>query len=409
MIKHATDIEVDGVGFRHLITTRHGNITARTAIHRTQLPKRLGGVRFVEHGSVEEVCHLAIGMSQKAAAAKVPIDGLKCLIECPDGVPGSVADRAALVAAHLRVARRIDGDIIFGPDMLAPEAVLSLVAEQPDLANNVTGLNRQHGGIDIDANALTAIGICEAISNSSAEPAQSRVAIQGFGAVGAELASLLHAGRFRITAVSNIRGAISCKNGLDIPAYHAAWRNLGDAWLLAATGRDIERIDDIHAILTLACDILVPAARTAVIAAECELAAIRNENPHVISAERLVDTGPPSVIAEAANYPLTENAEQLLQDAGTMILPDILINCGGMIGCWHEYDNRKALLGDESEYNRALDACRSRIQDVVAQNTHALLEAVDAGNYARDVAKASANGKELTRTSAPLSSLDRRP
>lgn len=101
MLDHASDAEIDGIGFRHLIMTYHGNITARTAIHTTNLPKRLGGVRFVPRGSIEEVAHLAIGMSEKAAAAEVPIDGLKCLIECLDGVPTAVSDRAALVAAHL--------------------------------------------------------------------------------------------------------------------------------------------------------------------------------------------------------------------------------------------------------------------------------------------------------------------
>lgn len=60
--------------------------------------------------------------------------------------------------------------------MLAPESVLSVVAEEPDLANHVTGLNRKHGGIDIDGNALTAIGVCEAISNACAKkPARARL------------------------------------------------------------------------------------------------------------------------------------------------------------------------------------------------------------------------------------------
>ncbi len=48
MTQHATDIEIGGVGFRHLITTQHGSVTARTAIHTTNMPKRQGGVRFVE-------------------------------------------------------------------------------------------------------------------------------------------------------------------------------------------------------------------------------------------------------------------------------------------------------------------------------------------------------------------------
>ncbi len=390
MSQHATDIEIGGVGFRHLITTQHGSVTARTAIHTTNMPKRQGGVRFVERGSVEEVGHLAIGMSEKAAAAEVPIDGLKCLIECPDGVPESVSERAALVVDHLRVASRIDPDIIFGPDMLAPESVLSLVAEEADLAGHVTGLTRERGGIDIDGNALTAIGVWEAISNTAAISGGRTVAIQGFGSVGAELAKLMFSDGYPVTAVSNKLGSIRCDSGLDITEYYANWRDIGDAWIDSADGPNVERIINIHAVLTVPCDILVPAARTAVIATEAELDRVADENPDVIAAEKLLAAGPPSVIAEAANYPLTERAEQLLQDAGTLILPDVLINCGGMIGCWYEYDNREALLGDESEYSRALDACQSRIRDIVRRNTQGLIKAVEAGQYARDVARAYA-------------------
>jgi len=388
-VEHATDVEIDGIGFRHLITSRHGNIIARTAIHTTNLPKRLGGVRFVDRGSVEEVAHLAVGMSEKAAAANVPIDGLKCLIECPDGVPGAMTDRAALIAAHLQIARRIDADIIFGPDMLAPESVLSLVSDAPELTNHVTGLDRAHGGIDIDGNALTAIGVCEAILNSCTTIAGRSVAVQGFGAVGAELAKLLVAEGYRITAVSNILGLIRCDAGLDVAEYHEAWRKAGDAWIRAVSSK-LERVCDIQAILTSTCDVLVPAARTAVIATEEELARVADENPDVIAVERLLDAGPPSVIAEAANYPLTERAEELLQDEGTLILPDVLINCGGMIGCWYEYENRQALLGDASEYNRSLDTCRARIRQVIGRNTKALIQAVAAGRYVRDVANSFA-------------------
>lgn len=390
MVDHATDIEIDGVGFRHLITSRHDSVTARTAIHTTDLPKRLGGVRFVEQGSAEEVGHLAMGMSQKAAAADVPIDGLKCLIECPDGVPPSATERAALIAAHLRLARQIDADIIFGPDMLAPECVLSLVADEPDLSGHVTGLDRQHGGIDIDGNALTAIGVFEAIVQSRGEIEEQTVAIQGFGAVGAELAKLLAAAGARVVAVSNKYGLTRRDSGLDVATCYDAWRRSGDSWLQPGANDRPQSADGAQSVLTIPCDILIPPARTAVIAAESELASVAPENPDVIAVERLLEAGAPTTIAEAANYPITERAERLLQDQGTKILPDVLINCGGMIGCWYEYDNRQALLGDRFEYERALDACYARIQEVIAKNTRSLVEKVHVGQYARDVAEAAA-------------------
>lgn len=387
---HASDVEIHGSGFRHLITSRHGSVTAWTAIHTTNHTKRLGGVRFAERGSVEEVAHLAIGMSEKAAAASVPIDGLKCLIECPDGVPDSFSERAALVSAHLRFARRIDADIIFGPDMLAAESVLSLVADEPDLANNVTGLDRKHGGIDIDGNGLTAIGVFEAVSKAYPGTGSPSVAIQGFGAVGAELARLMSADGYRIVAVSNRLGLLYRKTGLDTATCHARWKESGDAWIESASGDGAEPGVAGGSVLTIACDILVPAARTVVLAAADELQTVARENPEVIAVERLLDGGAPRLVAEAANHPLTERAEQLLQDAGTLILPDVLVNCGGMIGCWYEYENRTKLLGDEAAYDCALMACRSRIGEVVQRNTQAVIDGVSAGRNVRDIARAVA-------------------
>ena len=387
MIDHATDIEIGGVGFRHLITTRHGNVTARTAIHTTDMPKRQGGVRFVERGSVEEVAHLAIGMSEKAAAADVPIDGLKCLIECPDGVPASVSDRAALVVAHLRIARRIDSDIIFGPDMLAPESVLSKVAEELDLAENVTGLAREHGGIDIDGNGLTALGIFEAISIAFPQKRKTaQVSIQGFGAVGAELARMLPP-MYTVSAICNQYRLIRRDKGLDVSKCYAAWRELGDTWICSVGDHGVESNNEIDSILTLPCDILVPAARTTVIASTQELEDARKENPHVQAVELIVNAGPPAVIAEAANHPITETAERILEEEGSLILPDVLINCGGMIGCWFEYENRDMLLSDRLAYERSLGVCRSRIRDVVRRNTHAILDVRREGKYSRDAAR----------------------
>jgi glutamate dehydrogenase/leucine dehydrogenase len=389
MIDYATDIEIDGVGFRHLITTRHGNVTARTAVHTNDMPKRLGGVRFVERGSVEEVAHLALGMSGKAAAADVPIDGLKCLIQCPDGVPASVSERATLVAAHLRLARRIDPDIIFGPDMLAAESVLSRVADDPGLARHVTGLDRSHGGIDIDGNGLTARGILEAIVIACSGMTTPRVSIQGFGAVGAELARMLPKG-YVVSAICNQYGLIFNHRGLDVSRYYTAWRESGDSWIHSVTDQGVEQTDEIDSILSLPCDILVPAARTAVIACAEEIGYIREENPGVVAVERILDAGQPLMIAEAANFPVTEAAENLLEDTGTLILPDVLINCGGMIGCWHEYDNRSKLLADPSEYERSLEVCRSRIGEVVRRNTEAVLDGRRHGRHARDVARSCA-------------------
>lgn len=391
-MKHETEIEIGGTRFRHLITTIHGDVTIRTAIHTTRHPKRQGGVRFVEKGSVEEVAHLAIGMSEKAAAANVPIDGLKCLIECRSGVPESVSDRAALVAEHLRQAVSVDPDIVFGPDMLAPESVLSAVATEFGLEANVTGLTRACGGIDIDGNGLTALGIREAIV-SVAPQERLTVNIQGFGAVGAELAKILPA-NFVVTSVSNKFGLVHNEDGLDVSRYFLMWKNMGDRWIkLVNDSSHFEEDPDL--ILTIPCDVFVPAARTAVLASADELGKVRTENPNVVAVERMIENGAPRIVAEAANFPITESAESALESAGTLILPDVLVNGGGMIGCWYEYHHRQALLHDETHYQEALKTCRDRIKDTIRMNMEKLTYAHEQGVASRRFAKQLASVTNL--------------
>lgn len=383
----ATDIEVSGVGFRHIVTTRHGNISARTAIHTNSHQKRLGGVRFVERGSIEEVAHLAIGMTEKAEIAEVPIDGLKCLIECPDGIPSSPASRAALIAEHLDYARQVDPGVIFGPDMLAPEAVLSLVAADNRLAKHVTGLSRLHGGIDIDGNGLTAFGVREAIEVCREQDGAGDANIQGFGAVGAELACLLADDGYRITTLCNSQGLIRKDEGLDVVRYRSAWREQGDKWIASVRDPGVRYSDEIRDSLTHTCDVLIPTARTSVIATAAELERVSRENPGVVAAEHILEQYVPDLIVEAANHPLTENAERLFEDNAVCVLPDVVINCGGMIGCWYEYENRDVLLADVAHYDKALFDCLARIREVISFRTRSILATPPEENYVRDLVR----------------------
>jgi hypothetical protein len=135
------DINIGGERFALLVETQHGKITARTAVHAQGFRRRIGGARFVRDGDVAEVGHLASGMTWKCAAAGLPADGEKSVITCPDGIPESIEERAAVLSEHARQVRDVDAGVIFGPDMNNGEDVMSLASEADDLRDHITGLD----------------------------------------------------------------------------------------------------------------------------------------------------------------------------------------------------------------------------------------------------------------------------
>ena len=92
------DIEIGGERFALLVTTHHGSVTARTAVHAQGFLRRIGGARFVGKGDVAEVGHLSSAMTWKCAAAGLPADGEKSVISCPDGIPRGIEDCATILA-----------------------------------------------------------------------------------------------------------------------------------------------------------------------------------------------------------------------------------------------------------------------------------------------------------------------
>src|SRR5688572_1652130 len=101
-------------------------------------------------------------MADKCAAARVPLDGQKTLIVCPDGIPVHPAERAALLAEHIRRATADDARGIFGPDMGCGSEVLDLLSGDPVVGGHVTGLSETHFGLDINRHAFTARGLVHA-------------------------------------------------------------------------------------------------------------------------------------------------------------------------------------------------------------------------------------------------------
>ncbi len=143
-----------------------------------------------------------------------------------------------------------------------------------------------------------------------------RIIIQGFGNVGYYAAHFLqqddHA---RIVGIIKSDGGVYCKDGLDVEALHDYVRRTGT--MEGFPGVEFERNGD--RILEKECDILIPAALEG---------AIHRHNAERIQAR---------VIAEAANGPCTFEADQILQERGVTILPDVYVNAGGVIVSYFEW------------------------------------------------------------------------
>ncbi|TAJ24412.1 MAG: hypothetical protein EPO68_01405, partial [Planctomycetota bacterium] len=278
-----TNVRVDEERFALIVTTRIGEVTATTAIHRQQLFRRIGGIRFATRGSVQEVAHLASAMTYKCGAALMPFDGEKSLVEVPGGIPISPAERARIVEMHLQDVTDCDAGATLGPDMYAGEDVMSLVGASPRWADFVTGRSVAAGGLGIDSNGATALGLFAAFERlrSLGNIRLGTSSIQGFGAVGAELGLLLYRAGVVIRAISNAKGCLVAldERGLDLEELHSL-----RAACLSSNEVDLELqrygavrlaesryyADQPEQIYRIGCDMFVPAARTMVIALTSE-------------------------------------------------------------------------------------------------------------------------------------------
>ena len=144
-------------------------------------------------------------------------------------------------------------------------------------------------------------------------PKEASIAVQGFGDVGRTITKLLYKEGFKVIAVSDIKGGIYLKEGLDVEKLVKHVENTGFVAgfpeTVAITNKEL---------LETECDILIPAAVQSV---------ITDKNADKIKAK---------LIIEGANGPTTPGAEKILEEKGIKIIPDVLANCGGATVCSFE-------------------------------------------------------------------------
>jgi glutamate dehydrogenase (NAD(P)+) len=211
----------------------------------------------------------------------------------------------------------------------------------------VTGKPVEHYGIEGREEATgRGVGILafKLLSHLNRKPQQTRVALQGFGNVGSHAAKFLYESQYRIVAISDHTGAFFRAGGLDIPAMLKY--ALGNKGLLQGY-TEAERITN-EQLLELEVDLLIPAA-------------IGN----VITRQNAASIRAP-IIIEAANAPIDPEADEILDKRGTIILPDILSNAGGVTVSYFEWvQNLQYYRWGLNRVRQELDAALTRAFDHV--------------------------------------------
>jgi glutamate dehydrogenase (NAD(P)+) len=317
--------------------------TGYRVLYNTSRGPAKGGIRFDTTVTLDEVTALAAWMTWKCAVVNIPFGGAKGGVAC---------DPFQLSNIELeRITRRYTSAIIetLGPDSDVPapdvntnERVMAWIMDTYSMHKRhtvtavVTGKPVEMGG-SLGRREATGRGCMivtrEALKRLRMPVEGTRVAIQGFGNVGSVAAQLMENLGMSVVAVSDKSGGIYNPKGLkirDVLQHSRQRRFLTDY-------KNADHITN-EELITLDCEVLVPAAMENV---------ITSHNASAIKAR---------IICEGANGPTTANADKILEANGVFVIPDILANAGGVTVSYFEWvQDRGGYFWDEDTVNQRLE------------------------------------------------------
>lgn len=296
-----------------------------------------GGIRFSMGVNQDEVMALAALMTYKCAIVDVPFGGAK---------GGIKIDPKEYTTYELeKITRRYTSELVkknfIGPatDVPAPDygtgeremawivdTYAALHPENIDAAGCVTGKPVSQGGVTGRREA-TGLGVffgLREVCNMEGQMRKlgmttgvgdKRVVVQGLGNVGYHTAKFFHQAGAKVVGIAEYEGSIHNENGIDIEALMEFRKRTGS--ILNFPGST--NLENNNSALELDCDILIPAALENV---------INGENALRIKAK---------IIGEAANGPLTPEADEMLAQKGVLVVPDMYLNAGGVTVSYFEW------------------------------------------------------------------------
>ena len=296
-----------------------------------------GGIRYSPEVNLDEVRALSAWMTWKCAVVNVPFGG---------GKGGIICDPRRMSQGELeRLTRRYTSSLL---DIIGPERDVPA----PDMNTNsqtmawfmdtysihtratctaaVTGKPIGLGG-SLGRNEATGLGVAiiarESLKYKNLPSEGCTVVVQGSGNVGGLAAKSMHDMKHKVIAISDMYGGIHDPSGLDMPKVLDWLRENGKLQGFPGT-TDI----DNDQLLSLECDVLIPAATEN---------QITSENAAAIQAK---------VIVEGANGPTSDEADMILEANGVFVAPDILANAGGVTVSYFEWvQNRMGYFWEEKD------------------------------------------------------------
>lgn len=311
-------------------------------IHDNILGPSKGGIRFAPDVDLDEVKALASWMSWKCAIASIPFGGAKGGVRCdPSKLSMNELEKITRrYTASLLEVLGPDTDIP-APDMNTNEQIMAWIMdtysmhERKNVTAVVTGkpviLGGSRGRREATGRGVM-ISAMAALEKKGTDPEKVTCAVQGFGNVGSVSAKLLSEKGIKIIAISDITGGYYNENGINISDAIDYVEKNGTL----ENGNFGDKITN-EELLELKCYMLVPAAKED---------QITGKNAHKIQAR---------LIVEGANGPTSADADQILNDNGIMVIPDILANSGGVIVSYFEWvQDRIGYFWDETDVNNRL-------------------------------------------------------
>lgn len=328
-----------------------------------------GGIRFHPNADKNEVSALAAAMAIKCAVVDIPFGGAKGGVEI-DPKQFTERDLELVARAYVQAFQPYLGvDIdIPAPDVYTtPQVMAWMLDEYEQIIGQscpgfITGKPISLGGSkgrDI-ATALGATHVLrEYVKVTGRQLRGLRIAVQGFGNAGSVVAKLLHAEGCVLVAASDSGGTVSHAAGLDpmsLIEHKTAGHSLAEYTIVG------QQCSDPNEVLAVECDVLIPAALDNVIT-DATVSALRA-----------------STVLELANNPTTPEAEAILATRGVDVLPDVLVNAGGVMVSYFEWvQNRQQFYWEES-------VVHERLADKMAAAFHSLHERRQPGQTYREVA-----------------------
>ena len=283
-----------------------------------------GGIRYHPDVTLDEVKALSMWMTWKCSLMNIPFGGAK---------GGVVCDPKSMSVRELeRMTRRYTSEIItqIGPEKDIPAPDVGTSPREMAWIFDTYSMNKGHSVLGVVTGKPLTVGgslgrleatsrgglycLLEALKKLDRTPVGLRVAIQGFGNVGSYLAQFLADEGAKVVAVSDSSGGIHNPKGLDVPAVLAYKQETHSL-------RGFRGGDEItnEELILLDCDVLAPCALEQVITAD---------NASDVKAK---------IVLEGANGPTTPAADDILEDMGVLILPDVLANAGGVVVSYFEW------------------------------------------------------------------------